>query len=228
MKKWSLALALVGAAVLVLAPLLSTPAARAEGTSESRAGAPGHWDLRYRLGVGTRFRISQTTLGAGDGVRELGPGTLVVRLLDSGGRPGPGRAELRELAITTRFSVGVGMLGLRADVETRARSWHDGKAPFAVGHFDGKRVRWSGPAQRYTARGTAECAGLLCGRFGAPPAGPSPVGTPPHAVNYADFVFTPEQRTLTSDYVKVSESASPRQLTELRLAGTLERRTRVD
>jgi hypothetical protein len=69
-------------------------------------GAPGclapAWDITYS--VTSNFTVTGTTLGAGDGVNAVGPGTVTLRFTDVGGMPGDGPAALIDYDMPVVFT----------------------------------------------------------------------------------------------------------------------------
>ena len=63
------------------------------------------------------------------------------------------------------------------------------------------------------------CSGSMCGKFGAPPSGTSPIDDAPVGVTFKPFAFSPDRSTFTMPYTLLNKSTSPSQTTYLALAG---------
>jgi hypothetical protein len=207
-----------------LAPSGVAPAAAPEGPSGAtrlEESPCDHLEIDYTLGAGTRVRISNTIMGAGDGEYDVGPGRVRLRLPATAGRPVAGPAELLALEVTLDFTVVSRVAGFETRATTKAKSalTPDGAGVVARGTFDGQRLTLKEPARGYRSRGTIHCEGALCGRFGAPPRGDSPVAVGPYPVELAPFALTDGARSLTLEYSQVAQDEHPRQTTALRVVG---------
>src|SRR3954469_25091191 len=76
---------------------------KGEASPASANEAPcAAWEVEYLLNASVR--ISDTTMGAGDGTYPNGPGKAVLRFDDRGGEPG-GNAKLIEYRMNDNFTV---------------------------------------------------------------------------------------------------------------------------
>jgi hypothetical protein len=194
---------------------MTGPAAQPAAVLEAPCVA---WAITYSL-AGT-VRIMDTPMGAGDGVYPVGPGSLVLRFDDHEGSPG-GRArmvsfELREqFALTPRAVLWYARL--ETDVAVRATPDESGVA--GEGLLTDDMLRWDGPIRGYRADGALTCEGSLCGKFGAPPQGRTPLHVAPTTVLFQPLTFGREASSFQMPFTLVSESQSPRQRTFLAMAG---------
>ncbi|GEM_PF-1226818 len=176
-------------------------------------------EIEYALGAGSRIRVSDTLLGAGDGEYDLASGTARLRFMATDGKPVPGPAELLSLKVAYDFTAVTQVAGLKTQVRTVAvaRNTPDRCGVVARGTFDGSRLTFREDARGYRCDGKLYCEGALCGRFGAPPPGESTVAVGPFDASYRPITLTDGVKTLTMDYSKVARTESPRQTTSLRL-----------
>jgi len=190
------------------------------GEGEPLDGAPcDRVEIEYALGAGSRVRVSDTLLGAGDGDYDVASGALRVRYTAVGGKPAPGDAELLSLKVAFDFTAVTKVVGLKTQVRTvaTARNTPDRCGIVARGAFDGSRLTFREAARGYRSEGKLYCEGALCGRFGAPPPGESSVVVGPFDASYRPLVLTDGMKALTMDYSEVARGQSPRQTTSLRL-----------
>jgi hypothetical protein len=193
---------------------IATPASIAAG---SGAGC-GAWDATYTLS-GT-LRIAGTPMGAGDGVHAVGPGTMVLRFDDEDGQK-PGHVELRSFEILQHFSLQPKSFIMSADIVTHAmaRAGAGADGVVAAGTLAGDALRWDTAMRGYHTDGTLSCDGSLCGNFGAPPAGKSPLHSAPRAVQLQPFRFKGSGLTVQMPQALVSQDTSPPQKGYLALSG---------
>jgi hypothetical protein len=184
------------------------------------------WDVTYALS-GT-LRISDTPMAAGDGVHPVGPGALVIRFDDRGGAPA-GRARVLSFDLTEHFSIHPQAVLWNAHVVTdaHARFASDGAGPSALGTLAGDTLRWESPVRGYRTDGALTCDGSLCGRFGAPPPGRTPLHVASGTVQFQPLRFARGASSFEMPYALVAESESPKQRTFLSMAGREVRRTCV-
>jgi hypothetical protein len=97
----------------------------------------------------------------------------------------------------------------------------------AEGTLNGRRLVWRTAWSGVRSDGTVTCEGALCGKFGGPPAGRSPVHVPPHPASFRSFDFSEDGKTFTMDYAVVSRQDSPSQTSWVALAGREIKRTCV-
>ncbi len=184
------------------------------------------WEIDYQLIGGTRLRVSETTMGAGDGTYDVGPGEVKLRFGDEGGKPAAGAVELLKLEVVTKFTVESKVVGLKTTVRTDAVAKNTpGKCGvIARGTLTGNRVTWQGSAEGYRSDGKLFCEGVMCGKMGAPPAGESPVKMGPYPVHYQPFSFGADLKRFTMPFSEVARSARPKQVTHLELTAVETRR----
>jgi hypothetical protein len=212
-------------AILLLVPIAllgSTRAASAEETAESC----GAWDIEYSLT--THLRITDTPMGKGDGVFVVGPGTVVMRFDDAGGRPG-GRGWMLSYDTRSHFRIDARAFGMSSVIITDAMSHATpdacGIAADAV--LDDAVLRWTTPVHGYHTDGTIDCSGSLCGSFGAPPRGTSGIHIPPGEVKLHDLAISNDLETFTMPYTLVSKTKEPQQTAFVSMAGREVKRTCV-
>src|SRR5215469_2558703 len=83
------------ALVVAAAALAWPPSVEADDTC-------GAWEVEYALAA--KLQLSDTTMGAGDGVHTIGPGSATVRFENQGGHPG-GIARLVAYTMKDNFTV---------------------------------------------------------------------------------------------------------------------------
>ncbi len=98
----------------------------------------------------------------------------------------------------------------------------------AAGELTDRTLRWTSAIHGVRTDGRVTCAGLFCGKFGAPPEGASEVHTAPHEVLFAPFELSAELKTFSMAYSVVSKMESPRQTSRIALEGREVRRACVD
>jgi hypothetical protein len=180
-------------------------------------------DVQYDLAAS--LKITDTTMGAGDGVHRIGPGRAVVRFDD---RPGCRRASLLSYDLRQSFIVESTVLFWATRVKSNLRM-SASRAPASVveGTMDGRTLRWDGQASGVRTDGTLDCDGSICGKFGAPPAGTSEVHEGPVSIELAPFQFGADMKTFTMPFAVISRSDSPKERTLLSIAGREARRACV-
>jgi len=184
------------------------------------------WDVEYLLNA--NVKITDTTMGAGNGVFAIGPGRAVVRFDDRGGAPG-GDAKLLEYRMKDHFTVTASILLASASVtaDTVTQTTPNACGVAAEGALAGRSLRWRTPWSGMRSDGTVTCDGALCGKFGGPPSGQSPIHVPPHPVTFKPFEYSEDRKTFTMDYSIVSKQDSPSQTSLVALAGREVKRTCV-
>ena len=206
---------------LVLAALLLPTTATADEEPACNA-----WDVEY--GLNAQVKITDTTMGAGNGTWPIGPGTAVVRYENVNGQPG-GAARLLTYRMKDHFTIKTSILlascAVTADSVTQTTPNACGVS--AEGALSGKSLRWKTPWSGLRSDGTLHCEGGLCGKFGAPPPGDSPVHIPPHPASFKSFEFSDDHKTLTLDWSVSSKQDSPSQTSSVQFAGRENKRTCV-
>jgi len=112
----------------------------------------GAWDVEYALSA--TLRLSDTPMGQGDGEHPIGPGTLVLRYEDVGGKPG-GRVKLVSYQIRQAFSVASKNLFWTTQVATDAttRKTPDACGAAAEGQLTGTSIGWTSPVAGFVTDG---------------------------------------------------------------------------
>ncbi len=205
-------------AVIFAAP--SLPSARADGPP-----CDGY-EAEYSLAA--NFKLTDTFLGAGNGVFPTGPGKVVLRWSREADRVS---VEMLSYELHQPFTMNTSALLWSAKLfsNTTATATPDARGVVTTGLLrpDQRELRWEGPVNGYRVDGTVQCDGSLCGRFGAPPPGTSPVHLPPNAVPFNAFHLSADRTTFTMDYAVVARADSPKQTTLIALAGREVRRVCV-
>lgn len=208
-----------------LAILLFPAAAIVPALAQADEPTCNAWDVEYATN-GT-LRISDTMMGAGNGVHAIGPGKLVLRYDDVGHQPG-GAVKLVGYELRVRFTVDAHVLGLGTTVTTDSMSKTTPNAcgVSANGTLGQDRVvRWWTPWSGVRADGYQICSGSMCGKLGAPPSGRSELHAPPHPVMFNPLVFSADMRTFQMPYVVTRRSS--KDTAGMTLAGRETRRTCV-
>jgi hypothetical protein len=177
------------------------------------------WEVTYSITA--TLRVTETLMGAGDGIHTIGPGSMVLRVDDRG------RATLTGFELREYFAISPKALVWNATVVTDAtmRATPDASGVAGGGTLANDALWWEGPIQGYRADGVLICDGSLCGKFGAPPAGRSEMHLPPAPVHFQPLRFTDGGTTFQMPYTLVSHSESPRERTYLALTGREANRT---
>lgn len=182
-------------------------------------------DVDYSV-VG-RLLLKDTQFGAANGVYPLGSGKVRLRF-EKGAHAQSQDAKLMSLEmdnhLTVKASFALWSTKVVTDSHTRVADSCDGAARGTVQNGD---VVWNTKVEGYRADGTLDCSGNVCGKFGAPPEGSSPLHEPPVAVTFRPFHFSPDGRTFSMEYAQVSHSDSPRQTAYLSLSGRETKRSCV-
>ena len=212
-------LARLGAPLLVLGLVLP---ARAEA-DEDPCNA---WEVEY--GLNANVKLTDTTMGAGNGTWPIGPGTAVVRYDNVNGQPG-GAARLLTYRMRDHFTIKTSILLASASVtaESVTRTTPNACGISADGVLAGRSLTWKTPWNGVRSDGTLHCEGGLCGKFGAPPSGDSEVHIAPHQAQFKSFEFSEDHRTFTMDWSVSSHQDSPSQTSSVQLAGRETKRTCV-
>ena len=202
---------LVGLAALALAP---RPAAAEPSATDT---APECTQRVFQYQINGSLRITDTTMGAGDGTFPVGPGTLVLRVDTRAARTTLVRFDLQE-----RFAIHPNTVLWRATLltDTAARAVPDATGAAASGRlFPDGVLRWDTPLHNYRSDGGLTCDGSLCGKFGAPPPGRSELHQASSVIRLEPFRFDRTGQTFQMAFALVSSSEAPRQRTYLALAG---------
>jgi hypothetical protein len=188
------------------------------------AGPCTAWQVEYA--TTSSVMLSDTTMGAGDGVYPNGPGKVVLQFEDKGGQPG-GRAILLEYQVHDTFVLDTHVLAWETRVVTDmlTRIAPGAKGFAAEGALEGRSIRWIGPWNGMHSDGNVTCTGSFCGKFGAPPEGRSEMHVPMHQVTFKPFEFAPDMKTFTMAYSVVYSQSHPSQTTRIAIAGREVKRT---
>lgn len=196
------------------------------GASADDPPACSAWENEYVLSA--NLRLYDTPMGEGDGVYAIGPGRVVLRFDNRGGQPG-GDAKMVAYRMREHFTIKAKTLVFTTTVvtDTITTATPNGCASVANGAMDKLRLQWRTPVSGYRTDGTLTCDGTLCGKFGAPPKGQSPLHIGPGPVPFAPFVFSSDMKTFTMPFTRVAKTEMPKQTADLALAGREIRRTCV-
>jgi hypothetical protein len=210
-----------GSAILLLSALAAETA-----RADDPPATCGAWDVEYVLAASVQ--LSDTVMGAGDGVHKIGPGRLVLRV-ESQGDKLAGHVRMLSYDMRDGFTVNAKALFWQTVVtnNTHTTANPDAAGTIAQGTLGERTLRWDTPINGLHTDGTLTCEGSFCGKFGAPAEGTSDVHYPPHLVTFSPFEFDVEKKTFTMGYSIVSKSESPRQTSRISLAGREARRTCV-
>jgi hypothetical protein len=182
------------------------------------------WEVEYTLAA--QVRLSDTAMGAGDGLHTIGPGKIILHFDNVNGQPGGG-VKLMTYEMTDQFTVNAHVLGLGTTVtnDTKTRTTPNVCGVSAQGAVSDRVVRWSTLWNGMHTDGNLQCSGSMCGRMGAPPSGPSEVHTAAHPVVFKPFEYTPDMKTFHMDYSVTSKSTSPSQTSSITFNGRETRRS---
>jgi hypothetical protein len=170
--------------------------------------------------------VKDTKFGAANGVYSLGTGKLRVRF-ENGVNGALKEASLMSYELDNHLIIKASVAFWSTKVETNSRTVAaDACGGAAQGDVALGDLVWRTPVAGYRSDGTIECAGNVCGNFGAPPLGSSPLHEV-DAVVFRPFHFSPDGKTFSMPYTKISHSDSPQQTNYLSLSGRETRRTCV-
>jgi hypothetical protein len=212
-------LAVVACACMLWLGMPNSPAAAAED------GGCSAWDVDYAI-VGSLL-LKDTKFGAANGVYPQGTGTLRLHV-EAGAPRAPRQVRLMSYEFDSRFTVKASFAVWSTTVLTASHTHVAVSCGGAArGTFTHGAVVWNSGVAGFQSEGTLQCDGNVCGSFGAPPAGSSPLHEPPATVAFKPFRFTPDEHTFSMEYAQISHSDSPRQTAYLALAGRETRRACV-
>lgn len=211
---------------LVTAATIATAAVALAPSADAQAPACAAWEVEYALSA--NLRLSDTPLGQGDGVYPIGPGRVVLRFEDAAGHPG-GRVQMQSYEMREHFTVQSKALVWTTTVvtDTRTGDTPDACGVAAEGRLAGNLLGWSTPVRGYRTDGTLTCDGSMCGKFGAPPSGQSPLHIGPAPVPFEPFEFAADTKTFKMAPTFVAKTEMPKQTAHLALSGREVRRTCV-
>jgi len=181
------------------------------------------WEVEYTLAA--RVELSDTAMGAGDGVHTIGPGTLILHFDDVHGAPG-GVVKLTKYEMTDQFTVNAKVFGLGTSVvnDTKTRTTPNVCGVSAQGWLIDHTLRWGTLWGGVHTDGHVTCSGNMCGHMGAPPSGQSDVHTPAHPALFKPFQYAADMKTFHMDYSVTAKSTSPSQTSRITFDGRETRR----
>jgi hypothetical protein len=202
---------------LAFAPLLLISWTTAASADETPPPC-NTWEVEYTLAA--QVELSDTLMGAGDGVHTIGPGTLVLHFDNVNGAPGA-NAKLMTYDMTDQFTVNAKFAGVGTNVvnDTHTKTTPNICGVAAQGTLTGRVLTWSTLWNGVHTDGHVTCSGSMCGRFGGPPSGQSDVHTPAHPVVFKPFEYTPDLKTFHMDYSVTAKSTSPSQTSKITFNG---------
>jgi hypothetical protein len=163
-------------------------------------------DVEYATAA--KLKVTDTPLGAGDGVYRIGPGHIQLRFE----RGRSSAVHMLAYELPQHFTVVSNVLFWKTTVTTHAESRAvPTRGAIADGRLDGHTLRWSGPAVGFRSDGTITCDGGMCGQFGAPGPGTTDLHVGPNTIDFRPFEFDADMRTFSMPFALVSESSSPKQ-----------------
>lgn len=186
-------------------------------TDVVRAADCTAWQSDYALSA--NLTLSDTPLGAGDGVYAIGPGEMTLRFEDKGGKPG-GKVQMLAYKMRDHFVVKTRALFFTTTVKTRTNTRATPVGGIAAaGKLSGQRLDWSSKVRGYRTDGYLVCEGTLCGKFGAPPAGRSELHIGPNDVQFSSLTFSADLKRFTMPSTFVSKTKMPKQTAHVELKG---------
>jgi len=182
------------------------------------------WEVEYSLAA--TVRLSDTAMGAGDGVHTIGPGKVILHFDNVNSQPG-GNVKLMTYEMTDQFTVDARVLGVGTTVvnDTKTRATPNVCGVSAEGAFVDRAVRWSTLWNGIHTDGHVNCSGAMCGRMGAPPSGQSEVHTAAHPAAFKSFEYATDLKTFHMDYSVTAKSSSPSQTSSITFNGRETRRS---
>jgi hypothetical protein len=172
-------------------------------------------DVEYS--VVANIIVRDTPFGAADGAYSLGSGRMKLRLDERAG-DGPVRMMSYDVINHLTVEAKVAMLSTKVVTESRTAATRDACEGTAQGVLRDGVLTWTTNVAGYHSDGTMECSGSMCGMFGAPPKGTSPLHEI-RVIRFKPFTFSPDRATFTMPYTLASKSDSPKQTTYLSLSG---------
>jgi hypothetical protein len=170
--------------------------------------------------------LKDTEFGAGNGVRPLGSGKLRIRFVQPADGS-PVQAKLMSYKLDNHLTVNASFGPWKTQVITESTTT---VASGCNGATQGSLVNgdlvWKTPVAGYHSDGTLNCSGNVCGKFGSPPPGISPLHET-QAFTFKPFRFSPDRATFSMEYTQVARSTSPKHTTYVSLSGREVARTCV-
>jgi hypothetical protein len=176
------------------------------------------WEIEYTLAA--QVELSDTMMGAGDGVHTIGPGTLVLHFDNVNNAPG-GVVKLMTYDMTDQFTVTAKFAGVGTNVvnDTHTKTTPNICGVSAQGTYGERVLRWSTLWNGVHTDGKLNCTGSMCGRFGGPPPGQSEVHTAAHPVVFKPFEYAPDMKTFHMDSSVTAKSTNPSQTSKITFNG---------
>lgn len=207
------------AAVLVACAALATTdvsVARAEESAPCEA-----YEVEYALAA--NLELSDTPMGQGDGVYAIGPGSAVVRF-----EPG-GAAKLLSYEMTEKFRIDTRTLFWKTHLinDSKTTVAHDACGVVSSGVVAGRTLTWTTDVRGARTDGTMTCEGSMCGSFGAPPAGTSPLHIASHDPRFKPWAFAADMKTFAMPKAWMARSEAPKFTSFVALSGREVRRSCV-
>lgn len=178
-------------------------------------------EVEYALSA--NLELSDTPMGQGDGVYKIGPGVAVVRYEPRG------VVKLLSYEMTERFQIETRTLFWKTHLinDSRTTVARDACGVVSSGALAGRKLTWTTDIRGARTDGTMTCDGSLCGTFGAPPQGTSPLHVASHDPHFEPWAFAADMRTFTMPKTWMAKSDSPRFTSHVAIAGREVRRTCV-
>ncbi len=205
---------------LVVAMAVTAAAALFLLAPRSRADDACVDEVEYE--VTADLKITDTPLGAANGVFAVGPGRIVLRF--DGADVRMTKYAMREHVTVAAKSVGF-TTTVTSDTSTAATPNACGSV--AEGTLEGGVVRWRTPVRGMETNGTMTCSGSFCGKFGAPTRGQSAFHDGPIDIRFSSFSLSPDHKTFTMPLTFMSKTSSPKQSAAMALAGRESKRACV-
>lgn len=201
---------------LAFAALVVTAALAPQARAEEPAACTVV-DVEYALGA--NLELTDTPMGQGNGTYPIGPGSATVRFAGND-------AKLVAYRMRESFRVDASAVFWKTHVTTDSNTTvvADPAGVVAAGSLAGRTLSWNSDVKARTD-GTVTCDGSLCGKFGAPPPGTTPLHIPLHDVHFRPWTFSADMRSFTMPRTWMSQSEMPKQTGFIQLAGREVRRT---
>jgi hypothetical protein len=172
--------------------------------------------------VTAQLKITDTPLGAANGVFAVGPGRIVVRF--DGADVKMTKYAMREHVTVAAKSVGFTTL-VTSDTSTAATPNACGSV--AEGTLEDGAIRWRTPVRGMETHGTMTCSGSFCGKLGAPARGQSAFHDGPIDIRFSSFTLSPAHETFTMPMTFMSKTSSPKQSAAMSFTGRESKRACV-
>jgi hypothetical protein len=204
--------ALAAALLLGLGLVLGAEQAPAQPDQQATCDV---YDVTYSLSG--NLQLADTPMGAGNGVYAVGPGKMVLRIDRRNGQ-----VKMVSYSLPERFEIQTTKVFWTTHVDTDANAVakaHQTCGPVAMGTLQGHTISWTTKIDGLRTDGTLTCRGSMCGKFGAPPPGSSPLHVGPNDVSFQPFQFGADGKTFSMASTYVSTTDSPKQTAYLAFSG---------